>query len=62
MSRHHRRGRTEPVAGYGTPGRFAADHRGFTLIEILIALSTFLIVFFAVYTSFDSSQKTYAAE
>jgi hypothetical protein len=30
-------------------------------MEILIALSTFLIVLFAVYTSFESSQATYAA-
>jgi hypothetical protein len=30
-------------------------------MEILIAMSTFLIVLLAVYTSFDSSQKTYAA-
>ncbi|MGH7352905.1 MAG: PilW family protein, partial [Candidatus Methylomirabilales bacterium] len=47
--------------GHSTPGRFAADLRGFTLIEILIALSTFLIVLFAIYTSFESSQATYAA-
>ncbi len=61
MSRHHRRRRTEAVGSHGTPGRLAADRRGFTLLEILIALSTFLVVLFAVYTSFDSSQKTYAA-
>ncbi len=42
-------------------GRLRTDGRGFTLIEILIAMSTFLIVLFAVYTSFESSQKTYAA-
>ncbi len=61
MRRHHRQHRTEGAGGCGTPGRFAADLRGFTLIEILIALSTFLIVLFAVYTSFESSQATYAA-
>lgn len=61
MRRHHRQGRTEQVAGHGTPGRLAADRRGFTLLEVLIALGTFLIVLFAVYTSFESSQATYAA-
>ncbi|MGH7252177.1 MAG: PilW family protein, partial [Nitrospiraceae bacterium] len=61
MRRHHRQGRMEAVDGHSTPGRFAADLRGFTLIEILIALSTFLIVLFAIYTSFESSQATYAA-
>ena len=61
MRQHHRRRRTEPVAGHGTPGRLAADHRGFTLMEVLIALSTFLIVLVAIYTSFSSSQATYAA-
>lgn len=61
MRRHHRQGRTEAVRGYGTPGRLAADRRGFTLLEVLIALGTFLIVLFAVYTSFESSQATYAA-
>jgi hypothetical protein len=30
-------------------------------MEVLIALSTFLIVLIAIYTSFDSSQRTYAA-
>ena len=61
MRRRHPQRRTEAVDGHSTPGRFAADLRGFTLIEILIALSTFLIVLFAVYTSFESSQATYAA-
>lgn len=61
MRRHHPQRRTEAGDGHSTPGRFAADLRGFTLIEILIALSTFVIVLFAVYTSFESSQATYAA-
>jgi len=61
MRRHHRQHRTEAVDGHSTPCRFAADRRGFTLLEILIALSTFLVVLFAVYTSFESSQATYAA-
>jgi len=61
MTRHHRQGRIEAVGSHGTPGRLAADRRGFTLLEILIALGTFLIVLFAVYTSFESSQATYAA-
>ena len=43
------------------PRRLLADTRGFTLLEVLIALGTFLIVLFAVYTSFESSQATYAA-
>jgi prepilin-type N-terminal cleavage/methylation domain-containing protein len=37
------------------------DARGFTLMEVLIALSIFLIVLFAVYSSFESSRATYAA-
>ncbi len=61
MRRHHPQRRTEAGDGPSTPGRFAADPRGFTLIEILIALSTFLIVLLAVYSSFQSSQATYAA-
>lgn len=43
------------------PRRFRVDARGFTLMEILIAMSTFLIVLFAIYTSFESSRSTYAA-
>ena len=37
------------------------DARGFTLMEVLIALSIFLIVLFAIYSSFESSRATYAA-
>jgi Tfp pilus assembly protein PilV len=51
----------EGAEGRGTLWRFAADRRGFTLMEVLIALSTFVIVLIAIYTSFDSSQRTYAA-
>jgi len=61
MRQHRRQHGTEAVGGCGTLGRFAADHRGFTLMEVLIALSTFLIVLVAIYTSFASSQATYAA-
>jgi prepilin-type N-terminal cleavage/methylation domain-containing protein len=61
MRRHHRQHRTEGAGGCGTLGRFATDRRGFTLLEILITLGTSLIVLFAVYTSFESSQATYAA-
>jgi len=43
------------------PRRLLAATRGFTLMEVLIALGTFLIVLFAIYTSFESSQATYAA-
>ncbi len=49
------------VVGDGMLRRFLGDDRGFSLIEILIALSTFFIVLFAVYTTFDTSQATYAA-
>ncbi|MFQ5803132.1 MAG: PilW family protein [Candidatus Methylomirabilales bacterium] len=49
------------VVGHGMPRRFLGDDRGFSLLEILIALSTFFIVLFAVYTTFDTSQATYAA-
>ncbi len=34
-------------------GRFLRDTRGFTLMEVLIALATFVIVMFAIYTSFE---------
>jgi prepilin-type N-terminal cleavage/methylation domain-containing protein len=37
------------------------DGRGFTLMEVLIALCIFLIVLFAIYSSFESSRATYAA-
>ena len=60
MRRNHRQSGTE-VGTYRMPGGLTADARGFTLMEVLIALSTFLIVMFAVYTSFESSQATYAA-
>ena len=40
---------------------FDRDAKGFTLIEILIGVSTFLIVLFAVYTTFESSRATYGA-
>lgn len=61
MKRHHLQRRTEAVGGHSTPGRCATDLRGFTLIEILIALGTFFIILFAIYSSFESSQATYAA-
>ena len=44
------------VVGHGMLRRFLGDDRGFSLMEILIALSTFFIVLFAVYTTFDTSQ------
>lgn len=51
-----------PAVGlYQMHRRRLADVRGFTLMEILIALATFLIVLFAVYTTFESSRSTYAA-
>jgi len=34
------------------------NHHGFTLLEVLITSAIFVIVLFAVYTSFESSQKT----
>ncbi|MFQ5988326.1 MAG: PilW family protein [Candidatus Methylomirabilales bacterium] len=43
------------------PLRFPVGAKGFTLIEILIAVSTFLIVLFAVYSSFESGRATYEA-
>lgn len=49
------------VVGHGMLRRFLGGDRGFSLVEILIALSTFFIVLFAVYTTFDTSQATYAA-
>jgi prepilin-type N-terminal cleavage/methylation domain-containing protein len=61
MRRHLRHYRTQAADGSGPLGRFMKDHRGFTLVEILIAMSTFLIVLFAIYSTFDSSQATYAA-
>src|SRR3990172_9035048 len=37
----------------------AGEHpNGFTLVEVLITSAIFVIVLFAVYTSFESSQKT----
>lgn len=41
--------------------RLPAATGGFTLIEILIAVSIFFIVLFAVYTAFESSRTTFAA-
>jgi len=35
------------------------NQKGFTLLEVLIASSLFVIVLFAVYVTFESSQKTY---
>lgn len=60
---HHHRYRSAVSIGGGqfTRRRFPVDTRGFTLIEILISLGIFLIVLFAVYTTFDSSRTTYAA-
>lgn len=49
------------VTYQGTRLRFSAGTRGFTLVEILIAISTFLIVVFAIYSSFESSRATYGA-
>ena len=45
----------------GVSGRFLADTRGFTLVEILIAISTFVIVVLAIYSSFEASRATYGA-
>ncbi len=45
----------------GVSGRFLADTRGFTLVELLIAISLFVIVVFAIYSSFESSRATYGA-
>jgi hypothetical protein len=49
------------VTYQGTRLRFSAGTRGFTLVEILIAISTFVIVVFAIYSSFESSRATYGA-
>lgn len=54
MKPHPRRSRVNPL-------RFDLDAGGFTLVEILIAVSIFLIVLFAVYSSFESSRVTYGA-
>ncbi len=61
MRRYHQRYVTSMAGPQGIPRRFLGDDRGFSLVEILIALSTFFIVLFAVYTTFDTSQATYAA-
>ncbi len=61
MRRDHRQCSTPTPGPYRMSGGRLADVRGFTLIEILIALSTFLIILFAVYTTFESSRATYAA-
>ena len=61
MRRYHQRYVTSMAGPQGIPRRFLGDDRGFSLAEILIALSTFFIVLFAVYTTFDTSQATYAA-
>ena len=42
----------------GTRLRFSAGTKGFTLVEILIAISLFVIVVFAIYSSFESSRAT----
>jgi prepilin-type N-terminal cleavage/methylation domain-containing protein len=44
------------VTYQGTRLRFSAGTRGFTLVEILIAISTFLIVLFAIYSSFEAME------
>lgn len=61
MKRDHRHCGIPPADHSQIPREFLVDARGFTLIEILIALATFLIVLFAVYTTFESSRSTYAA-
>ncbi|MFQ5962490.1 MAG: PilW family protein [Candidatus Methylomirabilales bacterium] len=45
----------------GTRLRCPTGRGGLTLIEILIALSAFLIVLFAIYAGFESSRATYGA-
>jgi type IV pilus assembly protein PilW len=35
------------------------NHKGFTLMEVLIALSVFVIVLFAVYVAYESSRTTF---
>ncbi len=45
----------------GTRLRSSTGTKGFTLVEILIAISIFLIVLFAIYSSFESSRATYRA-
>ncbi len=45
----------------GTGLQFSTGTKGFTLVEILIAISRFLIVLFAIYSSFESSRATYGA-
>ncbi len=45
----------------GTRLRFSAGTKGFTLVEILIAISLFVIVVFAIYSTFESSRATYGA-
>lgn len=43
------------------PGRWLADARGFTLMEVMIAASVSLIVLFAIYTTIESTSGTYDA-
>jgi prepilin-type N-terminal cleavage/methylation domain-containing protein len=42
------------------PYQSARRQRGFSLIELLIGMSLFLMVLFAIYQVFDSSRATYA--
>lgn len=41
-------------------GRYLSQDRGFSLLEALVALSVFVLVLFAVYTSFASGAGTFA--
>ncbi|MFQ5848276.1 MAG: PilW family protein [Candidatus Methylomirabilales bacterium] len=61
MRRNHRANTTPRTGRHEIPRQFPLGVGGFTLIEIMIALSTFLIVLFAVYSSFESSRATFAA-
>ena len=61
MRRHQHRCANSVGRSHRIRRRFSADARGFTLIEILIALGIFLFVLFAVYTTFETSRSTYAA-
>ncbi len=41
-------------------GRHQMNEQGFSLLETLVTVSIFLVVLFAVYTVFESSQSVYA--
>ncbi len=53
--------RRDPRRDQAKPLRFPGGAGGFTLMEILIAMSIFLLVVFAIYSSFETSRATYGA-